>query len=49
MNDELYCPDCGEESLRLIENTEPDGTGEYKEVRTCDDCGTIVYIVRHTR
>lgn len=45
MND-LHCPDCGKQTLRLIEDTEPDGVGEYKEVRTCDDCESIVYIVR---
>lgn len=41
----LYCPDCGQQSLRLIEKTEPSGD-EYKEVRTCDGCENIVYIVR---
>lgn len=40
-----YCPDCGEQTLRLIENTEPIG-GEFKEVRTCDGCDNIVYIIR---
>jgi uncharacterized protein YbaR (Trm112 family) len=44
--DILCCPDCGEQTLRLIETTEPDGTGEYKEVRTCDGCENIVYIIR---
>lgn len=44
----LNCPDCGRLTLVLIENTEPDGTGEYKEVRTCDQCENIVYIVRKT-
>lgn len=43
----LHCPDCGKQTLTLIENTDPDVTGEYKEVRTCDDCGNIVYIVRN--
>lgn len=41
-----YCPDCGRQTLRLIETTDQDGTGEYKEVRTCDHCENIVYIVR---
>lgn len=43
----LYCPDCGKPTLRLIENTEPDCGGEYKECRTCDECENMVYIVRH--
>lgn len=43
----LHCPDCGEQTLRTIENTEPDGTGEYKQVCTCDGCENIVYIVRN--
>lgn len=42
----LFCPDCGERTLRLIEETEPDCIGEYKEVRTCDHCENIIYIVR---
>ena len=42
-----FCPDCGAKILRLIEATKPDCSGEYKEVRTCDDCQIIVYIVRH--
>jgi hypothetical protein len=38
------------ETLRLIEKTEPtDLDGEYKEVRTCDYCENIVYIVRKER
>lgn len=45
--DNIYCPDCGQQTLRFIEDTEPDSLGEYKEVRTCDSCGNIVYIVRH--
>ena len=44
--DDLYCPDCGEQTLRLIETTEPTIDGERKEVRTCDGCENIVYIVR---
>ncbi len=43
-----YCPDCGKKTLRLIETTDPDGTGEYKEVLTCDECENIVYVVRKT-
>jgi hypothetical protein len=43
---DLYCPDCGEQTLRLIETTEPTFDGEWKEVRTCDRCENIVYIVR---
>jgi len=39
------CPDCVG-GMRLIESTEPDH-GEYKDVLTCDDCGNIVYVVRH--
>ena len=46
--EELYCPDCGREILELIENTEPDSMGEYKEVRTCRNCENIVYIVRQS-
>jgi transcriptional regulator NrdR family protein len=42
----LYCPDCGESSLRLIEETEHEDGDEYKEVCTCDQCGNLVYIVR---
>jgi transcriptional regulator NrdR family protein len=44
----LTCPDCGQETLELIETTEPDGTDEYKEVRTCPSCENIVYIIRRT-
>lgn len=45
----LFCTDCGERTLRVIENTEPDGCGEYKQVCTCDNecCQQIVYIVRN--
>lgn len=43
---DLYCPECGQHTLRTIETTEPDGTGEYKQVCTCDECELIVYIVR---
>jgi uncharacterized protein YbaR (Trm112 family) len=42
----LCCPDCSKRTLWLIENTEPDALGEFKEVRTCDLCENIVYIVR---
>lgn len=43
-----HCPDCGEQSLRTIETTEPNELdGEYKEVCTCDECENIVYIVRN--
>lgn len=42
-----YCPDCGRPILRLIETTEPDAMGAYKEVLTCDACENIVYIVRN--
>ena len=42
----LHCPDCGRQTLALIEKTEPDSGGEYKEVRTCAACENIVYIVR---
>ncbi len=44
---DLYCPDCGTKTLRLIETTDEDTTGEYKEVRTCDTCEILVYIVRN--
>lgn len=40
-----FCPTCGKRTLRLIENTMPDSLGEYKEVRTCDGCNTLVNIV----
>jgi hypothetical protein len=43
----LWCPDCGRRSLRLIETTDKDGD-EYKEVRTCDVCEQIIYIVRRS-
>lgn len=42
----LTCPDCGERTLVLIETTDPDPVGEYKEIRGCDDCENIVYIFR---
>lgn len=42
----LWCPDCGKQKLRTIEATDPDGSGEYKQVCTCDQCENIVYIVR---
>lgn len=41
----LFCPDCGRMTLRVIEATDPEG-GEYKDVCTCDVCQNIVYIVR---
>ena len=41
-----FCPECGQQVLRLIEVTEPDSSGEYKEIHTCDDCQNIVYLVR---
>jgi len=41
-----YCPDCGTKTVRLIESTEPDGTGEYKDILTCDSCQTIIYLIR---
>lgn len=41
-----YCPDCGKESLRLIEMTNPDGSDEYKEILTCDTCENMVHIFR---
>jgi predicted RNA-binding Zn-ribbon protein involved in translation (DUF1610 family) len=41
-----FCPDCGQQVLRLIEVTEPQG-GEFKEIHTCDQCQNIVYIVRN--
>ena len=34
---------------RLIESTDPDATGEYKDVCTCDKCGIIFYIVRERK
>jgi hypothetical protein len=51
MNNDAYCPDCGKHTLRLIELTEEDSTGEFKEVRTCDnpDCDCLVYIVRNNK
>ena len=45
----LHCPDCSKMTLRLIESTEPDGSGEYKECRTCDACDNMVYIVRQNK
>jgi hypothetical protein len=44
----ITCPDCGQLTLHFIENTEAGIDGEYKEVRTCERCQNIVYIVRHT-
>jgi hypothetical protein len=39
-----YCPDCGAQTLNLIETV---GAGsEYKEVLTCDSCENIVYVMR---
>ena len=44
-----FCPDCGEwVAFRLIEKTEPDLSGEYKDCCTCDNCDNMVYIVRNT-
>lgn len=43
----LFCPDCGQKTLAFIENTWRSPDGEYKEVRTCDRCENIVYVVRH--
>ncbi len=43
---DLFCPDCGGRCLTLIERTESDAGGEHKEVRTCEKCENIVYIVR---
>ena len=43
-----YCPGCGrDESTRIIESTEPDPAGEYKDVCTCDHCATLFYVIRH--
>jgi hypothetical protein len=47
MNDNLFCPDCGQQTLRTIENTEPNIDGQYKQVCTCSDCQNLVYIVRN--
>lgn len=42
-----YCPDCGNKSLRLIENTDANDIGEYKQVCTCDVCENMVYLYRN--
>ena len=41
----LFCPDCGRQTLELIERTEPIG-GEYKEVYTCEPCTNMVHVFR---
>lgn len=41
-----FCPDCGQETLRHIEDTDPDSAGEYKEISTCDGCKNLVTLVR---
>jgi len=46
---DLYCPDCGRQTLEIIEITDPDPSGEFKDVCTCEECGLIVYIVRFGR
>lgn len=43
-----FCPDCGEKTLRLIETTKPEENGDYKEVRTCDNCKGVVFIARYS-
>lgn len=45
-DDTLFCPDCGKYTLHLIEETEPDAGGEYKEIRNCPVCDNLVYIIR---
>ena len=43
-----FCPECGKlHATRVIETTEPDPGGEYKDVCTCDGCQTLFYVVRH--
>lgn len=47
----IWCPTCGNGPaslrVRLIESTEPDESGEFKDVCTCDHCNNIFYIVRN--
>lgn len=40
------CPDCGTKTLRLIERTEPDASGEFKEISCCDKCNILVHVYR---
>jgi hypothetical protein len=43
--DALYwCPNCGLETLRIIERTEPDDAGEFKDICTCDKCENMIHI-----
>lgn len=42
----LGCEDRGLSTGRVIEKTEPDVSGEYKEVCTCDRCEIIFYVFR---
>ena len=42
---DLYCPDCGRRSLRLIEKVQA-SCDETKETRTCDRCANMVHLFR---
>ncbi len=42
----LYCPDCGTQTLEVVESTKPDAGGEFKDICTCTECEVIVYIIR---
>lgn len=46
MDGPLYCPDCGAKTLEMIERTDPDAGGEFKETRTCDSCRNMIYVFR---
>jgi hypothetical protein len=44
----MFCPDCGKRTLRIIEMIDPQGelATEYKEICTCDDCENMIHIYR---
>jgi hypothetical protein len=46
INSPAYCPDCGKQCCGLIESTEPDEGGEYKDVWSCRACENIFNVVR---
>lgn len=45
MMDDIYCPDCGAKTLRLIERGVK-SKWDAVETRTCDICQNMIHIFR---
>ena len=44
-DDPYYCPDCGHQSIRVIERI-PNGIDEVKIACSCERCRNLWYMIR---